>query len=398
MSFLQCFRLALKAIWSSKIRSLLTMLGIIIGVSAVITIVGLGNGMEIYMTDSFASMGTTTLNVSIMGRGSSRSISDEQIYQIVEENPSILDAVTPTVSVNGNVKIDRETLSYTTVTGVGEDYLRIKDYTVAQGRGIEYVDILRRQKVCVIGSYLARTYFNGDALGQTIKISGNPYTVVGVLDEIADSTDEYSTDNLILIPYSNAAKMSFMGTISSYTFNAVDEESVTAAKYAIEDALYDVYQDEDAYTVIAMSELLDMMTSMLNIMITILASIAAISLVVGGIGIMNIMLVSVSERTREIGIRKSLGARKWDILMQFIIEAGTTSAIGGVLGIGMGYLFSSAATALIVALLGENLSVVPTIGSVAMAFGISVAIGVLFGFLPARKAAKLNPIDALHYD
>ena len=397
MNLWQCFRLAVKAIWSSKVRSLLTMLGIIIGVSAVITIVGLGNGMEIYMTDQFASMGTTTLTVSISGRGSSRSISDEDMYQIVSDNPDLLDSVTPVVDVAGSVKVGRDTLSYTSVTGVGEDYLSIKDYALSQGRGIEYVDILRRQKVCVVGNYVAQEYFDGNALGQTLKISGNPYTIVGVLDEIADST-EYSTDNLVVIPYTNAAKMSFMGNISSYTFNAVSDSTVTAAKAAVESALYDFYQDDSAYTVIAMSELLDMMTQMLNIMITILAAIAAISLVVGGIGIMNIMLVSVSERTREIGIRKSLGARKRDILLQFVIEAATTSAIGGILGIGMGYVFSSAATALIVALLQESLAVTPTAGSVAMAFGISVAIGVLFGYLPARKAARLNPIDALHYD
>ena len=397
MNLWQCFRLAVKAIWSSKVRSLLTMLGIIIGVSAVITIVGLGNGMEIYMTDQFASMGTTTLTVSISGRGSSRSISDEDMYQIVSDNPDLLDSVTPVVDVAASVKVGRDTLNYTSVTGVGEDYLSIKDYALSQGRGIEYVDILRRQKVCVVGNYVAQEYFDGNALGQTLKISGNPYTIVGVLDEIVDST-EYSTDKLVVIPYTNAAKMSFMGNISSYTFNAVSDSTVTAAKAAVESALYDFYQDDSAYTVIAMSELVDMRTQMLNIMITILAAIAAISLVVGGIGIMNIMLVSVSERTREIGIRKSLGARKRDILLQFVIEAATTSAIGGILGIGMGYVFSSAATALIVALLQESLAVTPTAGSVAMAFGISVAIGVLFGYLPARKAARLNPIDALHYD
>ncbi len=397
MNFLQCFRLALKGIWSSKVRSLLTMLGIIIGVSAVIVIVGLGNGIQVYMTEQFASLGTTTLTVNISGRGTSRNASDEEMYQIVADNPEVLSAVTPTVSVSGGVKIGRDTLYTASITGVGEDYLDIHGYTVAQGRGIQYVDILRRQKVCVIGTYVAQNYFTGDPVGQTLKISGNPYTVVGVLDEIGDST-EYSTDNMVLIPYTNAEKMSFMGTISSYTFTAVDENSVQPAKSAVENALYNIYGDEDAYTVVAMSEMLDMMTEMVNIVITILAAIAAISLVVGGIGIMNIMLVSVSERTREIGIRKSLGARRRDILWQFVIEAGTTSAIGGLLGIGFGEALSSVATAIIAALLEESMQVVPTAGSILMAFGISVAIGVIFGYLPARKAARLNPIDALHYD
>ena len=396
MNFLQCFRLALKSIWSSKVRSLLTMLGIIIGVSAVITIVGLGNGMELYMADQFASLGTTTLTVSISGRGSSRSISDDEMYALVEENPAVLDAVTPTVSVMGEAKVGRDSLS-ASITGVGEDYLDIRGYTVAQGRGIQYTDILNREQVCVVGSYIALEYFDGAAVGETIRISGAPYTVVGVLSEISDSTDESGSDNLVLIPYTNAAKMSFMGSISSYTFNAADEDSVTAAKSVIESALYEFYQDDSAYTVVAMSEMLDTMNEMIDILVTVLAGIAAISLVVGGVGIMNIMLVSVSERTREIGIRKSLGARQRDILFQFVIEAGVTSAIGGILGILFGYLLSAAATAVIATAMQVDMTVAPTAGSILMAFGISVAIGVVFGYLPARKAARLNPIDALHY-
>ena len=396
MNLFQCFRLALKAIWSSKIRSLLTMLGIIIGVSAVITIVGLGNGMEVYMTDQFASMGTTTITVSISGRGSSRTVSDDEMYQLVTDHPDTIQAVTPVVNMAGGVKIGRDSLASTSITGVGEDYLDIKEYTIGQGRGLEYVDILRRQKVCVIGTYLAQNYYTGNPIGQTLKIAGTPYTIVGVLDEIGDST-ETSSDNMVVIPYTIASRSSFSG-ISSYTFQAVTEDAVSAAKADIEAALYDIYGDDSAYSVIAMSELLDVMTDMLNVMIAILAAIAAISLVVGGIGIMNIMLVSVSERTREIGIRKSLGARQRDILTQFVIEAATTSAIGGLLGIGMGYIFSSIATTVIASLMEESLSVIPTLGSVTMAFGISVAIGILFGYLPARKAARLNPIDALHYD
>ena len=215
----------------------------------------------------------------------------------------------------------------------------------------------------------------------------------------AQQTNRYlNSDNLVLIPYTNAAKMSFMGSISSYTFNAADEDSVTAAKAAIESALYEFYQDDSAYTVVAMSEMLDTMNQMIDILVTVLAGIAAISLVVGGVGIMNIMLVSVSERTREIGIRKSLGARQRDILFQFVIEAGVTSAIGGILGILFGYLLSAAATAVIATAMQVDMTVAPTAGSILMAFGISVAIGVVFGYLPARKAARLNPIDALHYD
>ena len=171
-----------------------------------------------------------------------------------------------------------------------------------------------------------------------------------------------------------------------------------AGQAVIEEELSEIFGSDDAYYVYSMTEMLDQMDSMLNIMISILTGIAAISLVVGGIGIMNIMLVSVTERTREIGIRKALGAKRRHIMRQFIIEAGTTSAIGGLLGIAAGYGLSAVATQLITIGLGENMSVVPTMNSILVAFGISAGIGVLFGYLPARKAARLNPIDALRHD
>ena len=176
------------------------------------------------------------------------------------------------------------------------------------------------------------------------------------------------------------------------------EDAVSESKSALEDALFDYFDSEDFYTVISMSEILSIMTDMIGIMVTVLAGIAAISLVVGGIGIMNIMLVSVTERTREIGIRKSLGAKERYIMEQFVIEAATTSALGGVVGIGFGYVLSSLATKIIAAAMEQSLIVTPTAGAVALAFGISCGIGVLFGYLPAKKAARLNPIDALRYE
>ncbi len=396
MSFFQSFRLALQSIFSSKVRALLTMLGIIIGVAAVIVIVGLGNGMQNFMTDSFESMGTNLITVTVVGRGTARSVSDDDMYELAQENPALLSAVSPTVSSGAQLKIGTETPS-TSVTGVGEDYADIRQYEVGQGRFLRYVDVLRRQKVCVIGSYVSNEYFDGGGVGETIKIGGYTYTVIGVLKEKADS-GEYGDDNVALIPYTNAVKLSNSGQISSYYFSAASEDVITQAKAAIEERLEKAFGSDTAYSVISMSELLDIMDDMLNVMITILAAIAAISLVVGGIGIMNIMLVSVSERTREIGIRKSLGARQRDIMQQFVIEAATTSGIGGVIGIGFGYLLSSLATKLIVALLQQDMAVTPTAGSIAMAFGISVAIGILFGYLPAKKAARLNPIDALRYE
>ena len=397
MNVMESFKMAVSNIRTSKMRSFLTMLGIIIGVAAVIVIVGLGNGMEIYMTEQFESMGTNTLSVSIYGRGTGRTVSDEDMYDIVERNSDALELLSPTVTMQSPAKIGTETITSTSITGVSEDYFTIKDYDVAMGRGLQYVDMLKRSRVCVVGTYLNQEYFGGNALGQTVKIGGTPFTVVGVLNEIGDST-EYSSDNAIFVPYTTAARLSNMGTISSYTVTVTDVNNSTWSKGVLEKELFDIFEDENAYTVISMAEILDLMTQMLDVMITVLAAIAAISLVVGGIGIMNIMLVSVSERTREIGVRKALGAKERYIMSQFVIEAATTSAIGGAVGIAFGQGLSSLATVIIVNALDTDLAVTPSAGSIALAVGISVAIGILFGYLPAKKAARLNPIDALRHD
>ena len=308
MSFLETFQLALKNIWGSKMRTFLTMLGIVIGVTAVIVIVGLGNGMQGYIEDSFADLGTDSLTVMIMGRGSSRSVSEDQMYDMVSEHADLFKQLSPTVSVSFPLKIGSDTVSSSTVSGVSEDYFSMKGYEIAQGRGLQYTDMADRKKVCVIGQYLNMAYFGGSAVGQTVKLGQNTLTIVGVMAQKAEDLEE------------------------------------------------------------------------------------------GGIGIMNIMLVSVTERTREIGIRKALGAKEGAIMRQFVIEAATTSALGGVLGILLGDALSAVATVIISNIIEARLTVSPTLGAVALAFGVSTGIGVLFGYLPAKKAACLNPIDALRYE
>ena len=398
MKITEAFTLALKNIRTSKMRTFLTMLGIIIGVMAVIVIVGLGNGLSNYVTESFSSLGTNTLTVSVSGRGSStRNVSVDQMYELVDENSEYLEYISPTVNVSGGVRIDGEQLYYTSTTGVGEDYFKIKNYTVASGRGISFGDIDQRKSVCVIGAYLNDTYFGGSGVGETLRVGGRMFTVVGVLEASSSEPEEGGTDDAVYIPYSTAARLSGT-TINSYTITMRSEDYASESKAVLEDALLEIFGDSDSYSVISMSEMLESMTSMINVLVYVLAGIAAISLLVGGIGIMNIMLVSVTERTREIGVRKSLGAKERYILEQFIIEAAVTSALGGSLGIVLGYGLSAIASTVASSAIGSSFTVDPGLSAVMLAFGISAGIGVLFGLLPARKAARLNPIEALHFD
>ncbi len=399
MSLAETFQLAVQNILSSKMRTFLTMLGIIIGVCAVIVIVGLGNGMQGYIEDSFADMGTDSLTVSIMGRGSSRSVSEEEMYQLVADNSDTFSRISPTVAMTGSVKIGSSTLSATAVTGVSEDYFSMKGYEITQGRGLQYTDMTGRKKVCVVGQYLNQYYYGGAAVGQTLKVGGTTFTIVGVMAMKGTGLEEGGTDDCVFVPYSTAARLSFTGTVNSYTLTVLDTDRIDEAKTTLENALYAIFEDDDAYTVGSMSEMVDEMNSMVNMIICILAGIAAISLVVGGIGIMNIMLVSVTERTREIGIRKALGARESAIMRQFVIEAATTSALGGVLGIILGFGLSAVATTVIASVMPDTpITVSPSVAAVLIAFGVSAGIGIAFGYLPAKKAAVLNPIDALRYD
>ena len=331
----------------------------------------------------------------VLSRGSTRTMEVEDVYGIVAENSQYLDLCSPTVSLSGSVKVGADTTS-SSVTGVSEDYFSIQGYEVSRGRGLQYSDIATRTKVCVVGAYLDQAYFGGNAVGQTLRVGGQSLTIVGVLEQQADELEEGGADDCLFLPYSTASRIS--GRVSSYVVTVPDEDFLSESKAALEDALYDFFESDDFYTVTSMSEMLETMTSMINLLVLVLAGIAAISLVVGGIGIMNIMLVSVTERTREIGIRKSLGAKERYIMQQFVIEAACTSALGGIIGILIGYGLSAAATRVVTSLMEATLTVSPSAGAVALAFGISVGIGILFGYLPAKKAAALNPIDALHYD
>lgn len=385
--------MSISNIISNKSRSILTMLGIIIGVMSVIALISLMNGITGEVTGMFDEIGTTAITVSIQSRGSSRKVTADDIYEVARENPQLISGVSPSVMVSANVRTrtDSDSLT-TTVSGVSEVYAKMTKTTVEEGRFFDYIDVERLQHVCVIGTYIQEYLFGKTSgLGNVIKINGIPYTVVGILEEKDDSS-ENSVDECIYIPYTSATRILGDSSIHSFTVYAKTEDTVDSAIAEIKSKLNEVLGDNDFYTVTSMKELRDMVNDITDMLTWALVFIAGISLLVGGIGIMNIMLVTVTERTKEIGIRKALGTRQKDILNQFVIEAATLSCLGGVIGIILGIVLS-----IIVGNIA-NINALPSISAICLSFGISTAIGIGFGYLPARKAAKLNPIDALRFE
>ena len=397
----ETFRQAIQNVWSNKLRTFLTMLGIIIGVMAVIVIVGLGNGMTQSMRDSFSAMGTNTLSINIWGYGS-RTVTVEDVYAIGTKNPDLIRSISPQIDFRSNTpKVGTTTYRYSNVAGVDENFTSMKNYTVAQGRGLQYMDMKDNKQDCVIGDYLNRVAYGGRGVGQTIKLGPYKFRIVGVLNAKVNNTSmqQGSDDDCIYLPYTIAMRLSNTAMASSYIAIMSDESKANEAKAVVEAYLTDLFKSDSAFYVYSASEWLEEMNNMINMVIVVLTGIASISLLVGGIGIMNIMLVSVTERTREIGIRKALGAKERVILSQFVVEAATTSALGGVLGIVLGYIVSMAANHVLPMISSDiDVTVSPSFNSIAVAFGISVFIGVLFGYLPAKRAARLNPIEALRYD
>ena len=409
MNFEQSFRLAIKSLTTSKMRALLTMLGIIIGVGAVIVILSLGNGLTGMVQQQVDKLGINMIQAQFFGGTADRLPDPEDMYDMVEANADILTGVSPYLGVNAVVRHGSDKFDRTSLYGVSEImYNAATGYTIdgeqlAKGRFISYMDVERRENICVIGAYLEEEAFGGDALGKQLSINGRPLTVVGVLKRNAElEMLPGSQDDQIYIPYTTALEIMGSRWVNLYIFTSTSGETADAGKRIIEAYLNDFFRTDDGmwnyFYITTMAEQANQINAMMGVAMGVLVAIAAISLLVGGIGIMNIMLVSVTERTREIGVRKSLGAKERTIMEQFVIEAAVTSALGGVIGIGLGYLLSAAATVAAARLLGEALTVAPTLFAVLTAFGISAGLGELFGYLPAKKAARLNPIDALHYD
>ena len=416
MNFGQSFRLAVKSLTTSKMRALLTMLGIIIGVGAVIVILSLGNGLTGMVQQQVDKLGINMIQAQFFGGTADRLPDPEDMYDMVEANADILTGVSPYLGVNAVVRHGSDKFDRTNLYGVSEImYNAATGYTIdgeqlAKGRFISYMDVERRENICVIGAYLEEEAFGGDALGKQLSINGRPLTVVGVLKRNAElEMLPGSQDDQIYLPYTTALEIMGSRWVNLYIFTSTSGETADAAKRIIEAYLNDFFRTDDGmydyFYITTMAEQANQINAMMGVAMGVLVAIAAISLLVGGIGIMNIMLVSVTERTREIGVRKSLGAKRRDIRSQFVIEAGTTSAIGGLLGIGFGCLLAKVLEVLLGGMLvaslgtsGITFNATPTLGAIGLSFGVSVGIGVLFGYLPANKAAKLNPIDALRYD
>lgn len=371
-------------------RSLLTMLGIIIGVTAVIALVSLGQGATKAVTDQVASLGTNLLTVNITGRGSTTTIS----YKEAEELANIegVEYSAPANTQNGNVKFGTTSISVS-VVGTTPDYADVRDYQLAAGRFVSQIDMDYYQKIALIGSSTAEELFAGEnPVGQTVLINGIRYKVVGLLAEKGDSLSG-SNDDVVIIPITSSERLFKSKGVKTIYVQVKEPEQMDAVVAELEAGLTKTFRgNENSYRVFNQQDVLDSFSSISSTLSLALGGIAAISLLVGGIGIMNIMLVSVTERTREIGIRKAIGAKKKDIMIQFLIESIALSGLGGLLGVGLGIGIAQVASKAL------NMGVSLSIPIMVLAFGFSVFIGVVFGLFPANKASNLKPIEALRFE
>ena len=408
MNISNLFKIAIRALVRNKLRAILTMLGIIIGVASVIAMLAIGEGTKKNIQDQMSSMGTNLIMIMpnmqqrggvSLGASSSMVLKMSDVEALRNEaNQLYLAEVSPQVSANGQVIYGNQN-TQTTVYGVSEEYLAIRKLTIESGRIFNASEVRGMSKVCILGQTVVENLFGegSDPVGMTIRIKNLPFEIIGVLEDKGESGMGQDQDDLILAPYTTVQRrLAAIDYINGIYASAVTEEKSAAAIEEVTEILRRTHKlkesEEDDFRVMSQSELLETVSSITDIMTYLLGAIAGISLLVGGIGIMNIMFVSVTERTREIGLRMSIGGRGQDILRQFLVESIIMSILGGALGVIFGYLIAKGAGSLM------NSPTVVTTQSVVLAFAVCFAIGVFFGWYPARKAANLNPIDALRYE
>lgn len=382
--FFNTLKLAVRSTLANKMRSFLTMLGIIIGVVSVVMLMSIAESTTSSITDAISSMGSDLLTVMVTDDDVKLKSDD---YMELTQYDAIK-GVAPYLTINGTARSGSEYVSASGI-GVTAEYQEIADLALQAGRGIQPTDLEWRTNVAVIGTEIAEELFESyDVIGKTFQMSNRTFTVVGLLEE--SGTDfTGSLDARVLIPLTTAQRISDSASVSTCYVQAASSNDIALAQSMTEAFLYAKTGDEDAYSVLNMSALLDTLDSVMSKVSLMLGGIAAISLLVGGIGIMNIMLVSVAERTREIGIRKAIGARRADIMSQFLIEACTLSILGGLIGLGVSALGLRAFG--LIANLNVRLEWSAAVGALLFC----VLIGVIFGSYPASKASRMTPIDAL---
>lgn len=404
MNITQAFKIAIKSILAKKGRSALTMLGIIIGIAAVIVLVSYAEGQSQWIKEYYASMGTNTININARN-WNGRDISDD-LYQYCQELDDLILGVTPTVQVRRDsvVRYGAKTLGDTSdgnydwnnmpqIAMGNQQFSMCSNYTIVKGRDLSYLDVKNYNQVCVLGSKMAKLLFNySDPVGQTITISSFPFLVVGVFDEV-DPKMISGKDNVILVPYTLNRLLNQSTEMDSFVAKGRDNASTTRAITLLQGFLKGLVGENGYFNVSTPDQWQEESNKEQQMQQLFQGGIAAISLLVGGIGIMNIMLVTVTERTREIGIRKAIGAERKSIIFQFLIEASMICFIGGVIGVIFGYLITLVVGRLLLQML---LLPNPTIVTVALMF--SVLMGVVFGLYPAIKASGLQPVEALRAD